>query len=136
MSSPTLAEFRLRFPEFSATSDEVAEMHLSDAALECAARAWGAFWARGVQLLAAHLLAVSLAQQEALSSMGALGGAAAGGGVASMATGRESISFGAAGSAVSGRADLSTGDALLATTRYGQEHLRLRKRLAIAPRVI
>lgn len=131
----SLEEFRLEYAEFDASSDALVSLCIRNAARECSVRAWGIFWLRGVLTLAAHMLALKLLQKEAIDSQGAIGLVSLGaGGAASMSTGRESISYGAARQ--SGRTDISPGDALLTSTVYGQEHIRLKQRLYLGPVVL
>lgn len=132
----SLTSFKTRFAGLAARADDerINEL-LADAASECSARVWGTYWLRAVLYLAAHMLVMELAQEEALATAGAIGGVAIGaGGAASMTTGRESISF--AGPRLAGRADMSLSDAVLAGTSYGQEYLRLREKLYLGPLVV
>jgi len=131
----SIADFRTRYAEFDDVADARLSVYISDASSECSTRAWGVYWLRGVLSLAAHLLALSQLQGEAMASQGAIGLIGLGaGGAASMTTGRESISY--AGPRLASRTDLSPGDALLTATAYGQEHLRLKQRLFLGPVVI
>jgi hypothetical protein len=55
----TVADFRARFPEFAANSDEQVQTALDDAKPWNGIAAWGTFYTQGVCTLAAHTLAVS-----------------------------------------------------------------------------
>lgn len=56
---PTLAAFRIRFPEFSQANDPFVNANLTAAALEVDTDAWGAKTDEGVMFLAAHKMALS-----------------------------------------------------------------------------
>jgi hypothetical protein len=50
----TLAEMRIKYPEFSGQSDAVVSAALGDAAQEISVSKWGVFYDRGQMALAAH----------------------------------------------------------------------------------
>lgn len=113
--SLTPANLQTRLPEFADADAGLVQMCLDEAAGEVNRKAWGGRADRGVLNLAAHLLVVS-----------ELGKSAKSGPVASKRVGGVSISYDA-------RAAMS--DAMLQTTPYGAEYLRLRS-LVLASRVL
>lgn len=55
----TVAEFRIRFPEFDLATDEYLKFQLDDAALELDETVWGKLYSLGVGYLAAHKMTLS-----------------------------------------------------------------------------
>jgi len=110
-----LADFRTRFPEFSAEGDPRVEMFLEDADLQVYEPIWGKFYDRGVLYLAAHLL--SIAGREGVSEGEGADGA---GPVYSDTVGP--LNYKRAVTPVS----IDDGEALLSSTSYGLRYIELR----------
>jgi len=133
--STTLTRFRLYYPEFAGVDDADVSIIIEDTSAEFIPTVWGAYYLRGLLALSAHIMALRAQSARAGIAGGAGSGLAPVGGVSSLSTGDESISFGGAGLAA-GSAQAGLSEAILATTPYGQEYLRLRGRLFVGMRVI
>jgi hypothetical protein len=112
----TPAEFKERFPEFSAVADPRVQMFLDDAALSVNVSLWGNKADLGIAYLAAHLL-----------TMDNRGGNGASGPVTSEKVGDLQRSY---------AAPQGTLDPVYAATNYGIQFLRLRKSIMISPLVL
>lgn len=55
----TTASFKARFPEFVNADETFVYACIADAAARCSADAWGANYDQAVNLLAAHIMAIS-----------------------------------------------------------------------------
>lgn len=132
--SDTLDKFRAYYPEFAGVDDAVVNVFLGDAAAELIPVKWGVYYQRGVCALAGHLLSMR-ARSALAGGVGDGSGLAVTGGATSIKTGDLSISVGGSGS-VAGHRDSSLSDAILASTIYGQEFIRLRRNLYIGPVVL
>ena len=123
----TLATLKAVAPELNPGDDSAdarLNLFLEMAVSRLHARAWGNVYEQAVVYLAAHLITLSNRASE--------DGTAAPGALATITTGDQSRSF-----ASRGAPSLSTEDAALATTTYGEQFLALRAtRVARAPRVI
>jgi len=133
--STTITRFRLYYPEFAGVSDADLSIVIEDVSAEFIPTVWGSLYLRGLLALSAHILALRAQSARAGLAGGAGTGYAPVGGVSSLSTGDESVSFGGAGLAA-GSAQAGLSEAILATTPYGQEYLRLRGRLFLGMRVI
>jgi hypothetical protein len=133
--STTLDRFRLYYPEFAGVSDADVSIIIEDVSAEFIPTVWGAFYLRGLLALSAHIMALRAQSARAGVAGGAGSGLAPVGGVSSLSTGDQSISYGGAGIAA-GSAQSGLSEAILATTPYGQEYLRLRGRLFVGMRVL
>lgn len=118
MTDPSLITFRIRFPEFAATQDEVVDFHLNEVGGDLSASNWGDCYPVAVETLAAHRIAVSN-QRQAQAAMGvaATVGTVQSGGAAGL-----SVSL-----ALSKSATGSPREAQLSQTPYGLEYLALRQ---------
>ena len=125
--STTITRFRLYYPEFAGVSDADLSIVIEDVSAEFIPTVWGSLYLRGLLALSAHILA--------LRAQSARAGLAGGAGTGYAPVGDESVSFGGAGIAA-GSAQSGLSEAILATTPYGQEYLRLRGRLFLGMRVI
>lgn len=117
------ADFRIRYPEFTALSDPTIQAALDDADEEINVDVWGVRGIKGESALAAHLLVT----RGALNDPGATGMQGAGP-INSMRVGDVTLSYaisGIGGNAVNKGEDLS-----LMSTKYGLEYMRLLKSLA------
>lgn len=117
MSTPSVAEFRVRYPEFARVADQQIALALSDAALHFSNKAWGKFYALGLQALAAHMVALASRIRP-----GQLAAAAVP--ITSKRAGDVQISYASTQGA-------SMADTILATTAYGQRYLELRSLVSI-----
>jgi hypothetical protein len=114
-----IATFRARFPQFDSVDDAVVTLCLDDAELDAAESVFGDLWGLAVSWLAAHYLATRYD----------LAGGASGSAPLQRQTARTvdkaSVTF----------ADTGEGgfDSMLASTRYGQEFLRLGRRFTGGP---
>ena len=133
--STTLDRFRLYYPEFAGVSDADVTIIIEDTSAEFIPTTWGPYYLRGLLALSAHIMALRAQSARAGIAGGSGSGLAPVGGVSSLSTGDESISFGGA-SLAAGSAQAGLSEAILATTPYGQEYLRLRGRLFLGMRVI
>lgn len=126
-----IQSFRDKYPQFSDDikwPDDVVTIALCEGDAETGGCRWGAyqdvcsnFKQRGMFAYAAHYLTVTYrgdASDDNKVSPGAKQN------VASKSVGDESISY----NVNKGLADLAAGDEWLATTQYGQQYLRLRRR--------
>lgn len=107
--------FKSRFPEFEGVTDDRITLAIEDAGLEVDSGKWGALYTKGVAHLAAHFLALDAAEPERgvapLSAMTVDG--------------------------VSMTYDTSKNpNDPLAATRYGQEFIRLRRKIGAGGLVI
>ena len=128
MALTTTEMLTLLAPEVAARAD--ADSWLEIAATEISAAAWGSsLYMRAVCLLAAHMATLSPITAAASAATATDAGA-----VTARSAGKTSESYGAATAGVSA---LSTEDAMLATTKYGREYLRIRAtRYQSGPRVV
>ena len=133
-----IASFRLAQPAFTDVvkwPEEVVEMALCEGDVETGGKGWGAFEdvctnfkRRGMYLFAAHYLAATYPKGATDSSQ--IGGSAKFA-TQSKTVGDESISF------ANGKAnELSVGDGWLASTSFGQQWLRLRRRAGAGARAV
>lgn len=108
-------EFKMRYPLFKETDNELVGFFMDDAAAEISEARWGKLYTRGLFALTAHLLKMATETVES-------GGAAA-----------KNIAAETAGSlSVSYVAPASTDDGSnYHLTAYGQEFLRLRKLVGV-----
>lgn len=114
---PSLALFRILFPEFASVSDETIQAYLDGNIEVLSMPAWGACYGRAVMYLAAHELALS--QARIASSVDAGGVVVAPTGVVQSASAEGlSVSF----AVPSNRSEYA---AWLAQTPYGQRYLAL-----------
>ena len=116
-------KLRAFYPEFASVTafpDATITVFIEAAAEEISDEVWDTLYVRGALALAAHMLALA---KRSTSNAGA--SISAGGAIASMGTGEESISF-ATGS---GTADQTS----LQSTIYGQEYLRLEAKVSGSP---
>lgn len=113
MAVTTDALFLRIAPELA--TDNRASDFLADAASELNAAKWGTRYARGFTYLAAHLMTVSPLDGEGADTAGPVTQKSA----ADVSETYAPFSY----------SKLSLGDAVLATTRYGREFLRLRSGL-------
>ena len=125
-----LDSFRQQYPAFDDFDDFLVEDALLEGECECGGKRWGSyvderknFKRRGIFLYAAHVLASSYGDDGA-TMLGAAQYA-----VSAKSVGDESVTF-ATGSTT------SAGDAWLATTLFGQQWLRLRKRAGMGAIVV
>ncbi len=58
----TVADFRVRYPEFASTADAVVQLQLDEAAPELDVDRWGVRYDRGLGLLTAHRIALGKQQ--------------------------------------------------------------------------
>ena len=133
-----IAGFRLVQPAFTndvTWPDSIIEMALYDGDIETGGKGWGAFEnvranfkRRGMYLYASHYLAITYPKgARDMSQVGSSAKYA----TQSKTVGDESISF------ANGKAnELSVGDGWLASTSFGQQWLRLRKRAGMGARVV
>ena len=133
-----IVSFRLAQPAFTDPikwPDEVVTMALCEGDVETGGKGWGAFEdictnfkRRGMYLFTAHYLAVTYPKGATDSSQ--VGGSAKYA-TQSKTVGDESISF------ANGKAnELSVGDGWLASTSFGQQWLRLRRRAGMGARAV
>ena len=125
--------FRLRFTAFADDtkwSDDTVEYALCEGDAETGGKGWGAydtpcqnFKQRGMFLYAAHWLAVTYPKGESSMSGGSKYG------TSSKSVGDESNSYNVA-------AVTNQGDQWLASTSFGQQWLRLRKRAGMGARAV
>ena len=54
----TIADFKTRFPEFSAVDDTRISLFIEDAEAEMSESAWGTLYSKGLAYLTAHLLTI------------------------------------------------------------------------------
>ena len=134
-----IASFRAAYPAFSNTTtwpDSVVEMALCEGDAETGGRGWGAyeddchnFKQRGMFMYAAHWLASTY--PKGASDDTAQSGTAKNQ-VASKSVGDESVSY-----AVTAPANISdAGNGWLASTAFGQQFMRLRKRAGMGARAV
>lgn len=109
MITPT--QFKARFPEFDSIDDSRIETFITDAALMLSACRWGDLYDKGIALLAAHYLALSILQESASSAISAFP-------VSSKKVGDVQINY-----AVTAPADSTEG--FYSKTPYGQEYWAL-----------
>ena len=126
MSAPSLTTFRIRFPEFVASADPVAQFWIDDVVAELSVPNWGDCYPVAVETLAAHRLALSLQRQAQIAqgitpTVGAVQSASADGLSVSLAVSRAATG--------SGR------ESYLAQTPYGLEYLSLREKCLSRGRV-
>lgn len=117
---------RCKYPEFDDSftwPDDVVDKFLGWAAAELEASVWDCHFEAGSLALAAHMMAVV---KKSLSAQGNAMGAAPGG-ISSLKTDMEQISYAAPAVAP------SSADSSLATTIYGLEFMRLRERVVDGP---
>ena len=93
--STTITRFRLYYPEFAGLSDADLSIVIEDVSAEFIPTVWGSLYLRGLLALSAHILALRAQSARAGIAGGAGSGLAPVGGVSSLSTGDESISFGA-----------------------------------------
>ncbi len=108
----SVADFKLRYTEFSAVLDARVQVFLDDAELEMSETVWDTLYERGAYALAAHLL--TLSDKTAAGSTGAPGT------VASRSVGDVSVSFVSSGAK-------NKEDEYFGSTSYGLDYLRLRE---------
>ena len=65
MIEPTLANFRILFPEFDAIDDVRIQLYIDDAIDELSKANWGKCWGKAVLYYAAHQLQLSIDRIEA-----------------------------------------------------------------------
>ena len=116
----TADDLTTAFPEFASTDDEVIEAAIERAERRTNRAAWGVKADDGVILLACHMLA--------MNARSAGGSSSPAGVLASETVGPLSRTYAAP------TGTLSTGDAWIGATIYGQAYLELRG-LVFAPRV-
>lgn len=119
---------RVKYPEFADTTewaDATIDIFLGWAAAELDAETWGCHFEAGSYALAAHMMAIAKRSKAAQGS--SIGGAS--GGISSLKTGDEQISYFAPSMPSSSTAD----DTALGSTMYGLEYLRLRERVVAGP---
>ncbi len=114
-----LKEFRMRFPEFKAITDDVVVFFINDAAQELSSKKWGRLYSRGLTTLTAHLLAI---YERIIEN-----GDGANYPVTSESAGELSVSYGSTVTAQTAQYEL---------TCYGQEFLRLRRLVAVGALVV
>lgn len=118
MATPTPADLKARYPEFSDVDDARVQSLVNEAALEMSARVWGRLYPVGLLALAAHKLKAS-GRKRGGDGAGALSGP-----MTSKKAGEIQVGYAAAPLA-------SVDDAYFAGTSYGQQYLRLRRLVAI-----
>ncbi|VFR20220.1 hypothetical protein ANDO1_1708 [plant metagenome] len=118
MATPTPADLKTRYPEFSDVDDARVKALMDEAALEMSVRVWGRLYAVGLLALAAHKLKVSSRKR------GGDGAGALPGPMTSKKAGEIQVGYASAPMT-------STDDAYFAGTAYGQQYLRLRRLVAI-----
>lgn len=133
-----ITSFRLAQPAFTndiTWPDVVVEMALCEGDVETGGKGWGGFEdictnfkRRGMYLFAAHYLAVTYPKGACDASMV---GSSAKFAVQSKTVGDESISFANGGANM-----LTAGDGWLASTSFGQQWMRLRRRAGTAARAV
>lgn len=114
-----LKEFRMRFPEFKAITDDVVAFFINDAMQELSPSKWGRLYSRGLTTLTAHLLAM---YERIIEN-----GDGANYPVVSESAGELSVSYGSTATAETSQYEL---------TCYGQEFLRLRRLVAVGAMVL
>ena len=121
----TLATFRRLIPEFEDESNDIVNGFLSDAVSEMNVAAWteAGQLQRGAVYLAAHLMAVRKASE-------ALATSAFPPSVVSNVT-EDKLSIGFRDPS----AGVTPGQTSLASTTYGQEYIRLRKKVILTPQL-
>lgn len=127
MAIPLVADptyVKALFPEFSAVSDVRMQALIDIANLSVNQKVWGSSYAPGIAYLVAHLL------KRSGTATGVSGGSSQAGTVSSEKVGELQRSYAAPN--LSGS---SGEDALLSTTSYGIEYLRLRRQILITPMV-
>lgn len=127
MAIPTVVDpsyVKALFPEFSAVNDTRIQALLDIANLSVSQKVWGSAFAPGMAYLVAHLL------KRSGVAAGVSGGNSNAGTISSEKVGELQRSY--AAPAMSGS---SSDDALLSTTSYGMEYLRLRRQLIVTPMV-
>lgn len=120
----TAENIKALFPEFSSVSDQRIENFIEIAKLSVAEKVWGSSFGTGVSYLTAHLL------KRAGVGGGVQGGSSNPGVVSSEKVGELQRSY-----ALPNFSGGSAEDALLATTSYGMEYLRLRRQILVTPMV-
>lgn len=70
MACPTIADFKLRFPEFSAVPDERIQLALDDTCGFLSEDAFGGCWSRAAAYYAAHTLQLALRATAAVEGGG------------------------------------------------------------------
>lgn len=133
-----IASFRLAQPAFTndvTWPDETVTTALCEGDVETGGKGWGTFEdvctnfkRRGMYLYAAHYLAITYPKGASDSSQV---GSSAKYATQSKTVGDESISF-----ANGGANNLTAGDGWLASTSFGQQWLRLRKRAGMGARAV
>lgn len=127
MAIPSVADptyIKALFPEFSTVNDVRIQALIDIANLSVSQKVWGSSYTPGIAYLVAHLLKRSGA------AAGVSGSSSQAGTVSSEKVGELQRSY--ASPSMSGS---SAEDALLSTTSYGIEYLRLRRQLLITPMV-
>lgn len=114
-----LKEFRIRFPEFKAITDDVVAFFLNDAMQELSPSKWWRLYSRGITTLTAHLLAM---HERIIEN-----GDGANFPVTAESAGELSVSYGSTATARTAQYEL---------TCYGQEFLRLRRLVAVGAMVL
>jgi len=119
MIEPTLANFRILFPEFDAIDDVRIQLYIDDAIDELSKANWGKCWGKAVLYYAAHQLQLSIDRID--------GGGGSGGGSGSQSgkltsASADGLSVGFAQSPASGSSDWAY---WLSLTPYGQTFLAL-----------
>ena len=112
MSAPSPSDVKLRYPEFTSTSDDVVGMVIGDAFPFFDEERWGSFYLQGYCAFVAHQLTVN--------ARAAAGAAAASGPVQTKTVGDVSVTY-------QGGETLRATDSYFATTSYGQRYLQLRR---------
>ena len=117
-----IADFRARYPEFSAFADARAEVFLEDAEADTSSTVFGDTHARAISALAAHRMILM--------------GDGTGGPSLDQGGALASASVDGVSAAYQVPAGLSTEDSALWATVYGQLFLELRKRVAAGMYVV
>lgn len=113
----SVSDFRTRFPEFTeaVAPDPRVELFIGDAEIQVDEVRWDKFYNQGVAYLAAHLLSISLSQDDGEGE-----GASSAGPIYSETVGplneKRAVK----------PVDLNSGDAQLSSTSYGLRYLELR----------
>lgn len=125
MAAPDLASFKLRFPEFGSALDARINFYLADTIAELDVRAWGIMYAKAVELLSAHRLALS--QQRAAEAQTTAGGNVVIGQQGTIANASaDGLSVGFAGKQSQSSGTVAEED--YSQTPYGIEYMTLRAR--------
>lgn len=119
----TAANIKSLFPEFSVVSETRMESFIEMAKLSLSEKAWGSSYGAGVSYLTAHLLKRS-------GPGGGVQGGTSSAFVSSERVGELQRSY-----AFPNFQGSSAEDAILATTSYGIEYLRLRRQVLTTPMV-